>query len=104
MDPGDRREKLQQVVTDRHLHEIACKVKYWEELAPYLNLTEAEQVEIKQDYSSSYKQQKARCLRRWKEKYGPQATYQQLIDAAKDSGKAELACFITELLGKAIAV
>ena len=91
--------RLKQQVTDRHLSEIAAEIIDWEALAPYLSLKEAEIEEIKQDFSTS-KKQKVGLLRVWRERYGDEATYQCLIQAARDSHNAKLASHINELLGK----
>ena len=91
--------RLKQQVTDRHLSEIAAEIIDWEALAPYLSLKEAEIEEIKQDFSTS-KKQKVGLLRVWRERYGDEATYQCLIQAAQDSHNVKLASHINELLGK----
>lgn len=50
------------------LDEIAYHLKEWEELAPYIDLSDAEQNEIKGDYDKQYLLQKREALRRWRRK------------------------------------
>ncbi len=88
--------KVEGLVSDLHLAEIAKTVVEWEDLAPYLHLTEAEVVEIRKD-NNGYRQQKVCCLRRWKESYGDRATYQCLMKAAQDSGQGLAGSFIRGL-------
>ena len=86
-------EEDARLVTDGHLSEIAAEIIDWEALAPYLSLKEAEIVKIKQ---------KVGLLRVWRERYGDEATYQCLIQAARDSHNSKLASHINQLLGKQI--
>ena len=105
---GIPKEKLDSPVTDIHIAELASELKNWEDLAPYLGLTEAEQQEIRMDYQGRYGLQKREALRKWKSKLGSGpngATYRQLITALcltrenKMAGKNKAKKVLTELEG-----
>ena len=61
------------------LDEIAYHLEEWEELAPYIELTEAEQEEIKNDYDKQYLLQKRQALRRWRKKGHLNATLETFV-------------------------
>ncbi len=89
-----------QLVSDRHLAEIAERIRWWETLVDYLDITEAEVIEIKNDNKQSYVLQKRSFLRKWKTKNGYRATYHYLMKAAeKVSSEQHLVPFIAELIG-----
>lgn len=62
------------------LDEIALDLVSWEELAPSLYLTNAEQNEISQSYAGQYYLQKRQALRKWRDKAGGKATIRALIN------------------------
>ena len=81
---GVPREKLDSPITDIHIADLAFTLTTWEELAPYLGLTPAEEEAIRVDYQGRYGLQKRQALRKWKSKLGSSpngATYRQLIIA-----------------------
>ena len=89
----------QQAVSNRHITEIAQRIKRWQTLVDYLGITEAEVIEIKSD-NASYLLEKIGFLKKWKTKNGDRATYHCLIEAAKKvSSEQHLVSFIAELLG-----
>ena len=94
-------EKLDSPITDVHIAEIAFMLTTWEELAPYLGLTAAEEEAIQVDYQGRYGLQKRQALRRWKLKFrrGPNgATYRKLIMALHHARDSETAMKVRELL------
>ena len=78
---GVSRQKLDSPITDLHIAELASDLKNWEELAPHLHLTEAEEEEIRMNYQNRYGLQKREALRKWKHELGKRATYRALITA-----------------------
>ena len=78
---GISRQKLDSPITDLHIAELASDLKSWEELVPYLHLTEAEEEEIRMNYQNRYGLQKREALRKWKQELGKRATYRALIAA-----------------------
>ena len=56
------------------LDEIAYHLEKWEQLAPFIELSDADQQEIKEDYDHQYRLQKREALRRWRDKVGNAAT------------------------------
>ena len=73
------------------LDEIAYHLEEWEELAPYIELTEAEQEEIKNDYNKQYLLQKRQALRRWRKKGHLNATLQTFVSILCKQGLISLA-------------
>ena len=72
---------LESRVTEHHIGEIANNLVEWEIIAPYLNLTEAEQQEIHEDYPGRYNLQKREALRKWQQKSEADgANYRALIE------------------------
>ena len=72
-------EALNSLVSDLHIAELASEMKNWEQYVPYLDLTGAEEEEIRRDNPNRYGMQKREVLRKWKAKQGSAATYRQLI-------------------------
>ena len=73
------------------LDEIAYHLEEWEELAPYIELTEAEQEEIKNDYDKQYLLQKRQALRRWRKKGHINATLKTFVSILCKQGLISLA-------------
>ena len=73
------------------LDEIAYHLEEWEELAPYIELTEAEQEEIKNDYDKQYLLQKRQALRRWRKKGHLNATLETFVSILCEQGLISLA-------------
>ena len=84
---------------NEHLAEITKEIQVWQELTPYLSITEPEEEEIRQD-NPNYHTQKLACLRKWKEKFGHKATYEKLIQAFWNAGKKLLAYKVAKILSK----
>ena len=87
-------ERLDSPVTDIQITDLASELKTWEELAPYLGLTPADEEEIQVDYQGRYGLQKRQALRKWQSKLGrgPNgATYRNLIIALCHAKEIEMA-------------
>ena len=100
---GVPREKLDSPITDIHIADLAFMLTTWEELAPYLGLTEAEEEAIQVDYQGRYGLQKRQALRKWQSKLGSGpngATYRQLIIALCRASEKKMAEKVKELLTK----
>ena len=79
--PEPKEDLLGSLVSDVHLLCIARELKNWEELAPYLGLSEVDEDEIREDYRGQYGLQKRAALRRWSRANGSNSTYRNLITA-----------------------
>ena len=87
-------ERLDSPVTDIQIADLASELKTWEELAPYLGLTPADEEEIQVDYQGRYGLQKRQALRKWQSKLGSGpngATYRNLIIALCHAKEIEMA-------------
>ena len=78
---------------------MAANIKAWEILAIHLELDEAEAIEIKMDNLGYYRMQKVSCLRKWRSKFGDEATYKRLLQAAQDSNEGMLVTYLLGLPG-----
>ena len=93
--------KLDSPITDIHIADLAFMLTTWEELAPYLGLTPAEEEAIQVDYQGRYGLQKRQALRKWQSKLGSGpngATYRQLIIALCRASEKKMAEKVKELL------
>ena len=98
---GIPRDRLDSPVTDIQIADLASELKMWEELAPYLGLTPADEEEIQVDYKGWYGLQKRQALRKWQSKLGrgPNgATYHNLIIALCRAKETEMAEKVRNLL------
>ena len=94
-------ERLDSPVTDIQIADLASELKTWEELAPYLGLTQADEEEIQVDYQGRYGLQKRQALRKWQSKLGSSpkgATYRNLIIALCRAKEREMAEKVRNLL------
>lgn len=89
---------LNSTVNDVHLAELAKVMKEWQELAPFLDITPAEEEEIAEKYQGDLRLQKREALRKWREKTGSKATYRRLIVIFCTQGKVYLAEKLKDLL------
>ena len=87
VNPLQQPELLDAPVSDLHLAQIASNIRSWEEVAPFLALSDVEEEEIRKDYKE-YGVQKRKALQRWREKKGSDATYQDLRDALRRAEEA----------------
>ena len=91
------RELLDSPVSDLHLAKISRDLKNWEEVAPILELPEAQEEEVRRTFVS-YGDQKREALRAWKREKGRDATYRRLITALCCVQNIKLAEQIRDLL------
>ena len=84
--------------SDEHLLVISEKIARWRNIAPYLHLTEAEEVEILESYPQAVPAQRHAMLRKWKQKLGAKATYMELGNVFRSCGRQDLVVKISELL------
>ena len=94
-------ERLDSPITDIQIADLASELKTWEELAPYLGLTPADEEEIEVDYHGRYGLQKRQALRKWQSKLGrgPNgATYRNLIIALCRAKEIKMAEKLKDLL------
>ena len=69
----------------------------WEELSPSLDLTQAQEKNIRRTYRE-YADQKREALRAWKHNEGNRATFGALIAAAEEVSNMQLAHGIKDLM------
>ena len=84
---SDVKRRVDAPVSDLHLAQIASNIRSWEEVAPFLALSDAEEEEIRKDHKE-YGVQKRKALQRWREKKGSDATYRELRDALRRAEEA----------------
>ena len=80
-------ELLDTPVSSIHLAQIADGLMNWEDVAPFLELSAAEEEEIRRD-ERTYKMQKRKALLGWKEKKGMNGTYRELRKALRRAEEA----------------
>ena len=90
-------QKLNQPCRDDHLSKIALSLTDWQSVAPFLGLTEADEEEIRRDYSNT-KTQKIAMLRKWKKRYGRKAKYRKLATVFWDLEQTDLVENVCKLL------
>ena len=66
--------------SENHLAIIAQSITSWKQLSPFLGLTQQDEDDIQSDNTRNA-ERKLAMLRRWREKYGDEATYFRLADA-----------------------
>ena len=82
-------EKLDQPCRYDHLSKMALSLTDWQSISPFLGFTEADEEEIRRDYSST-RTQKIAMLRRWKKRYGRKAKYRKLLTVFWDLEQVDL--------------
>ena len=86
------------MINDRDLAVIARDhLTDWGSLAPFLELTRAQEQQIARSYPGDYARQKRECLQIWKEIKGAEATYQAFIAAAVEARDQLLADAVRDL-------
>ena len=70
---------LDSTVSDKHVADIVKHFHEWQEMAPYLDLTEADQHDIQEIHRNSPELMRKEALQRWKQINGSKATYRRLI-------------------------
>ena len=82
-------ELLDTPVSDQDVATITKYLTKWEDLSPFLGLTEQDETNICKTYRD-YSDQKRQALRKWRGIKGDAATYGALITAAKEIPNIEL--------------
>ena len=94
----DQPAKWRQTCSERHLLAISQEIAQWRDIAPYLDLTEAEEVEIVGSPPRPVPSQRFTMLRKWRQKFGTKATYEQLARVFRICRRQDLVDRINELL------
>ena len=89
---------LDSPISDIHICDIASHITDWQELAPYLDLSEVEEKDIADCYPNRPNLQRREALRKWKEINGIRASYRRLICVLCSQGRANTAQTLKELL------
>ena len=95
---GVDQKLLKSHVSDYHITEIAANLRDWEDLAPFMGLTDAEQMEIKEDHPLKPECQRHKALHTWKWKNGDNATYETIIRILCNSQQMVLAETVIRML------
>ena len=88
---------MNQECSSQHFAVIARSIVYWREIAPFLGLTEAEEIIIHDSTPNSIPTQKMAMLRKWKEKLGTKATYKCLCQTFENCEKGNLVELVKQL-------
>ena len=94
-------EKLNESISDDHLHEIALFLTSWQTVASKLCLSEIDQDAIERE-GKNEDDKKRKVLQKWKGKFGFKATYRKLVEALLSLAKADVAEKVCRLLSKGI--
>ena len=86
--------------SDSHLVLISTLIADWRELAPFLELTKAEEVDIIGYPPHPIPAQRVEMMRLWKEKHGKDATYNRLATVFQLCNRKDLLDKIYELVTK----
>lgn len=76
----------------------------WESIAPYLEISEVEIKDIKEENSNNHQRQRVRFLMSWKEKNGHNATYSKFFEILINLGKLNIPHKIIKLLKERIGI
>jgi hypothetical protein len=76
---GVDHKSLKSRISDFHITEIAADLTDWEDIAPFLGLTDAEVMEITEDHPYKPKSQRHKALCTWQWKSGDSSTYETLV-------------------------
>ena len=90
--------RLSQPCKDHHLSEVALHIAEWRCIAPFLRLTEVDDKEIRTICPQDLIVQNTAMLRRWREKRGHKATYQELAKVFWKLGKLSLVKEVCKVL------
>ena len=89
---------LDRAVSDIHIAQLAQGMTEWQELAPYFDLSPADEEDIVDRYRGRLPLQKREALRKWKEMNDSKATYRKLIVIFCSQGRTDLAERVKHLL------
>ena len=98
---GVRPEKLNDSISDDHLHEIVLFLTSWQTVASKLCLSEIDQDAIERE-GKNEEDKKRKVLQKWKGKFAFKATYRNLVEALLSLSKADIAEKVCRLLPKGI--
>ena len=101
---GVSRSLLDTSVHDIHIADIVCHFTEWELIAPYLDITETEEADIREQYPARPKLQRREALRLWKRKNGSKATYRKLITVFCGMQRLDVAEKIRDLASQSSTV
>ena len=73
-------DALRRKCSENHLAIIAQSITSWKQLSPFLGLTQQDEDDIQSDNMRNT-ERKLAMMRRWREKYGDEATYFRLAEA-----------------------
>lgn len=91
-------ELLDTRVSDVDVATIAKKyLTRWEELSPFLGLTQQHEIEVRTDFKG-YSEQKRQALLKWRMIKGKEATYRAFIFAATSVSNKELVDNVKDML------
>ena len=90
--------RLSQPCKDHHLSEVALHITEWRCIAPFLRLTEVDDKEIRTKCPQELIAQNMAMLRKWREKRGHKATYQELAKVFWKLDKLSLVEEVCEIL------
>ena len=82
--------RLSQPCKDHHLSEVALHITEWQCIAPFLRLTKVDDKAIRTQFPQELIPQNMAMLRKWREKRGHKATYQELAKVFWKLGKLSL--------------
>ena len=94
---GVHSEKLNDSISDDHLHEIALFLTSWQTVASKLCLSEIDRDAIERE-GKDEEDKKRKALQKWKGKYAFKATYRKLVEALLSLAKADVAEKVCHLL------
>ena len=83
-------EKLNDSISDDHLHEIAIFLTSWRKVATYLGLSESDLGDIEREERDEHLK-KLKALQKWKGKFGFRATYRKLVEVLLSLARADVA-------------
>ena len=91
-------DRWNQPCLDAHLVELSQSISHWEEISPFLGLTETDYEDIVTRHPRSAPAQRVAMLRTWREKHGTDATYTRLAAALQKCDRRDLLEKISELI------
>ena len=90
-------EKLNESISDDHLHEIAILLTSWRTVATHLELSESDLDDVEREEKDE-QMKKLKALQKWKRNIGFKATYRKLVEVLLSLAMADVAEKICLLL------
>ena len=95
---GLNEDDLNQPMTLEHCEEIALRLYHvWERIATILGFEDFEVHDIQQAHNHNPENQRIALLKRWKEKYGKDATYTKMVHSLEKVKKRDLTELVIKL-------